>query len=57
MAGFICGAAMVLVAFASFTQSRKSKAAGDDNKARLWMIGSIIAGVIAVVSIAGAIAG
>jgi hypothetical protein len=48
---------MALVAFGCFTQSRKSKAAGDDNRARLWMIGSITTGVIAVVSVAGAIAG
>jgi hypothetical protein len=57
MQSFVCGAIMALVAFATYTQFRKSKDLGDANRARLWMIGSIIAGVIAVVTIAGAIAG
>jgi NADH:ubiquinone oxidoreductase subunit 6 (subunit J) len=57
METLICGAVMVLIAFACLTQSRKSQAAGDRNKARLWMVASILAGAMAVVSIAGAIAG
>lgn len=57
METLICGAVMVLIAFGCLTQWRKHQAAGDGNKARLWMIASILAGSMAVVSIAGAIGG
>ena len=57
MEALICGAVMVLIAFACWTQWRKRQAAGDRNKARLWMIASILAGSLAVVTIAGAIGG
>ena len=57
MESLVCGAVMGIIAFACYTQSRKSKEANEDNKARIWMIASIIAGAFAVASIAAAIAG
>jgi hypothetical protein len=57
MESLVCAGVMGIVAFAAYTQSRKHKKANEDNKARIWMIASVIAGAIAVVSIAAAIAG
>ena len=57
MGNLVCGAVMGIIAFTGYTQSRKSKEANEDNKALVWMIASIIAGVFAVLSIAAAIAG
>ena len=57
MENLVCGALFGIIAFATYTQSRKSKAANEINKARIWMIVSILAGVITVLSILVAIGG
>jgi len=57
MENLVCGAVMGIIAFTAYTQSKKSKEANEKNKARLWMLASIITGALAVASIAAAIAG
>ena len=57
MESLVCAGVVGIVAFAAYTQSRKHKKANEDNKARIWMIASVITGAMAVVSIAAAIAG
>ncbi len=56
MVGVFGMSIMITVAVVCFSLSRKSKKANEDGKARIWMIASIIAGGIAVVSIAVLIA-
>jgi len=55
MESIICTGVFAIIAFATYTQSKKGKASGDDNKARLWMIVSIVAGAFAAVGLVAAI--
>ena len=57
MGNLVCGAIFGIIAFVTYTQSRKCKYADEINKARIWMIASIIAGAIAVVNLAATIFG
>ena len=56
MENLICGAVFGIIAFVMYTNSVKSKNANEAARARLWMAASLISGVIAVLSIAVAIA-
>ena len=51
MGNAICGAIFGIIAFVTYTQSKKRRNAGEINKARIWMIASIMAGAIAVLNI------
>jgi hypothetical protein len=55
MGTFVCGALFAIIAYVTYTQSKKSKKANEVNQARIWFIVSILAGVLAVISIAAAI--
>lgn len=57
MENLICGAVFGIIAFVTYTNSVKSKNANEAARARLWMAVSVFAGVIAVLSVAVAIAG
>jgi multisubunit Na+/H+ antiporter MnhB subunit len=53
MTNIIPAIVMGLIAFASYNQSKKSKAANENSKANIWMLVSLGSGVIAVISILG----
>jgi hypothetical protein len=57
MESLFCTGIFGILAFAAYTQSKKVKEAGDANRARLWMIVSIVAGAFATVGLAAALAG
>jgi uncharacterized membrane protein HdeD (DUF308 family) len=45
-----------IIAYATYAQSKKSREANNKAKATLWMIVSMIAGIVAIFSIFGLIA-
>ena len=51
MGSLICTAASGVAALVTFTISRDVKEAGEDSKARLLMLASVISGVVAVLGI------
>ncbi len=51
MGSLICTAASGVAALVAFTISRDVKEAGEDSKARLLMLASVISGVVAVLGI------
>jgi len=55
MESIFCTGVFGIIAFVAYTQSKKVKESGDDNKARLWMIVSLVAGAFAVVGLVAAI--
>ena len=57
MESLFCTGVFGIIAFVAYTQSKKVKEAGDANRARLWMIASLVAGAFAVVGLVAAIAG
>jgi hypothetical protein len=57
MSSLVCGAVLGIIAYACYTQSRKSREINEDSKARIWMIASVVTGAFAAVSIAAAIVG
>jgi hypothetical protein len=57
MNDFVCGAATVLVSWAAFSQASKAQKANEIGKARLWLLVSVPAGVIAATQIAAMISG
>ena len=56
ISSLVCAVTAGMIAFASYTQSKKCKADGKENEARLWMLVSIVAGAFAVVNLAATIA-
>ena len=47
----ICVGFMVIIAWFTFTKSRRSREANEINKSRIWMVVSIMVGVLAVLNI------
>jgi ABC-type iron transport system FetAB permease component len=47
----ICVGFMVIIAWFTYTKSRRSRAANEINKSRIWMVVSIMVGVLAVLNI------
>jgi hypothetical protein len=47
----ICVGFMVIIAWFTFTKSRRSREANEINKSRIWIVVSILAGALAVLNI------
>ncbi|MCK4976076.1 MAG: hypothetical protein KAS36_04020 [Anaerolineales bacterium] len=47
----ICVGFMMILAWVTFTKSKRSREANELNKSRIWMVVSILAGVLAVINI------
>jgi hypothetical protein len=47
----ICVGFMVIIAWFTYAKSRRSRAANEINKSRIWMALSILVGVLAVLNI------
>lgn len=57
MSTLICTGVSVLVASAALSEMTKARKAGDINKARLWLLIAVPAGLMAVCYIAAVLAG
>lgn len=53
----ICAGVLIPVAYLTYKQSIKTRAVGEQTKARLWMFASLGAGAFAVISLLGAFSG
>lgn len=51
MESAICAVILLVIAFVSYTRWQKEKNTENKNRARIWMIVSVLAGVGAVLSI------